>query len=250
MIIAATGHRPDKLGGYHPRTQARLQLIAAEGLRIMEPSRVISGMALGWDTAVALAAIDLFIPLTAAVPFKGQESRWPEGSRRTYREILSMADEVVTVCEGGYHPAKLQVRNEYMVNQAEEILALWNGTPGGTRNCIDYAKEMRRPIYNVWSMWEESRRPSDLPRVWNRRNPCAPADAVNIMRGSPYGNKFVIGALWPERNVWMTRDDVCDRFEREVLPTLDVSRLRGRDLLCCCKPKRCHGDAILRKANA
>jgi hypothetical protein len=44
------------------------------------------------------------------------------------------------------------------------------------------------------------------------------------------------------------RDQVCDRFER-VLPTLDVSSLRGKDLVCWCAPLRCHCDAILRKAN-
>lgn len=47
----------------------------------------------------------------------------------------------------------------------------------------------------------------------------------------------------------MTRDVVCDRFEVEVLPYLDVSELRGFHLLCYCKPERCHGDLILKKAN-
>lgn len=48
----------------------------------------------------------------------------------------------------------------------------------------------------------------------------------------------------------MTRDDVCDRFDAEQLPDMDVSALRGKDLICFCAPKRCHCDAILRKANA
>lgn len=73
------------------------------------------------------------------------------------------------------------------------------------------------------------------------------AGAANCMRGSRYGNPFKIGAMW--RGQPMTRDDVCDRFEAEVLPSLDVSELRGRDLLCCCKPRRCHCDPILVKAN-
>ena len=86
------------------------------------------------------------------------------------------------------------------------------------------------------------------PRVWNKHRGGVPDDAVSIMRGSPYGNKFKIGDMWMGRP--MTRDDVCDRFECEVLPSLDVSALRGRHLLCCCKPRRCHGDPILRKANS
>ena len=81
------------------------------------------------------------------------------------------------------------------------------------------------------------------PRVLNKYRDEMPPDAVNCMRGTPYGNPFVIGRDGD-------RDEVCDLFEREVLPDLDVSALRGRDLVCCCKPKRCHCDGILKKANS
>jgi hypothetical protein len=86
------------------------------------------------------------------------------------------------------------------------------------------------------------------PAVYNAHHRNAPPGAINIGRGSPYGNPFRIGDLWHGRP--MTRDDVCNRFECEVLPKLDVSTLRGCDLVCFCKPRRCHGDSILRKANA
>ena len=68
------------------------------------------------------------------------------------------------------------------------------------------------------------------------------ANAIYCGRGSPWGNPFKIGEHG-------TRDEVCDRFEREVLPTLDVTPLRGKNLICFCAPHRCHCDAILRKAN-
>lgn len=80
------------------------------------------------------------------------------------------------------------------------------------------------------------------PAVLNKHaNPNHP-NAVYIGRGSPWGNPFRIGFDGD-------RDMVCDKFEKEILPTLDVSALRGKNLLCFCAPKRCHGDAILRKAN-
>lgn len=84
---------------------------------------------------------------------------------------------------------------------------------------------------------------SDHPKVHNKHARTAPADAVYIGRGSRFGNPFRIG-------VDGDRDQVCDRFEQEVLPRLDVSALRGKHLVCFCKPARCHGDAILKKANA
>jgi hypothetical protein len=81
------------------------------------------------------------------------------------------------------------------------------------------------------------------PRVLNKHKHGIPAGAVYIGRGSPWGNPFRI-----DKN--NSRDDVCNRFELEVLPNLDVSALRGKDLVCFCAPKRCHGDAILKKANS
>jgi hypothetical protein len=83
-----------------------------------------------------------------------------------------------------------------------------------------------------------------IPRVWNKHGPGDyPASAVYIGRGSDYGNPFKIGQHGD-------RAEVIRRFEREVLPNLDVSALRGKHLLCFCAPKVCHGDAILRKANS
>ncbi len=81
-----------------------------------------------------------------------------------------------------------------------------------------------------------------VPKVYNKNKRNAPSDAVYVGRGSPYGNPFVVG-------VDGTRDEVCDRFRDEILPTLDVSELRGKSLLCFCSPKRCHADDILIEAN-
>jgi hypothetical protein len=68
-------------------------------------------------------------------------------------------------------------------------------------------------------------------------------EGIYIGRGSRWGNPFRIGRDG-------TRDEVCDRFECEILPSLDVSELKGKNLRCYCAPLRCHGDAILKKANA
>jgi hypothetical protein len=84
---------------------------------------------------------------------------------------------------------------------------------------------------------------STMPKVLNIKTDFIPPDAVYIGRGSPYGNPFKTG-------VHGTRKEVIEMFERLVLPNLDVSALRGRDLVCFCKPKSCHGDSILIKANS
>lgn len=153
MIVAGTGHRPDKLGGYSNIIATRLEALARSHFEAHRPSRVISGLALGWDQAVARAAIDLGIPLTAAMPFEGFDRRWPDSSRCRLDKILEAAAEIV-VCHPFPAPTlALQIRNEWMVDRADEMLALWDGSWGGTFNCIQYAEKRGRPVENLWSRW-------------------------------------------------------------------------------------------------
>lgn len=153
MIIAATGHRPQKLGGYSRKIEERLTLFAHLVLNEMKPDLIISGMALGWDQAVVLAARRLDIPFIAAVPFKGYESRWPDHARRTFDVLLTQAAEVEYVCAEGYAAWKNQQRNEWMVDRAHKMLALWDGTPSGTAHCVAYAEQCEKPVINVWDRW-------------------------------------------------------------------------------------------------
>lgn len=81
-----------------------------------------------------------------------------------------------------------------------------------------------------------------VPRVLNRHTDLIPPDAIYVGRGSPWGNPFPITERTP-------RDLVCDQFRDIILPALDVRALRGKDLVCFCKPKRCHADDLLLKAN-
>ncbi len=80
-----------------------------------------------------------------------------------------------------------------------------------------------------------------MPTVYNKRWNYPPG-AIYVGRGSPWGNPFVIGRHG-------NRQEVIERFRCEVLPTLDVSALRGRDLVCFCAPAACHADLLVEKAN-
>lgn len=154
-IFAATGHRPSKLGGYDFEVFHRLVDLADAYLSLAHsPKRIICGMALGWDMACAEAAYRIGLPFIAAVPFAGQESKWPASSRQTYGRLLKAAYHVEIVCTGGYAAWKMQIRNEWMVARSDEILAMWDGTEGGTANCIEYATRVKKPITNLWAYWK------------------------------------------------------------------------------------------------
>lgn len=110
-------------------------------------------MALGWDQALAEACVLEGYPFDAYVPFLGQESVWPKESQDHYKWLMSRADLIVYTCPPGYAAWKMQARNEKMVQAAEEVLALWNGTSGGTANCVTYAGKVGKPVVNVWDKW-------------------------------------------------------------------------------------------------
>ena len=157
MIIAGTGHRPNKLGGYGAEVMSRLKRCAILELSRIEPTLVISGMALGWDQALAKAAIHLKIPFHAYVPFAGQELKWSIHSQREYDDLLEKAHSVIYCSPGGYSPHKMQIRNERMVDACDLLLALWDGSPGGTANCIRYAQEVGKNIENCWHRYVEGK---------------------------------------------------------------------------------------------
>jgi uncharacterized phage-like protein YoqJ len=151
LIVAGTGHRPDKLGGYSDEAFNKLVEIAETTFKKTNPSEVISGMALGWDMALAQAAVNMGIPFIAAIPFLGQENMWIKKTQEYYKELLSKASRIEIVCEGGYAAFKMQKRNEWMVDNSDVVLAMYNGdTSGGTYNCVKYATN-RKPIINLYN---------------------------------------------------------------------------------------------------
>jgi uncharacterized phage-like protein YoqJ len=152
MIIAVTGHRPNKMGGFklpnpiYTKVCQQLEKV----LILTKPDKAITGMALGVDSWFAYICIRLHIPFLAAVPFEGQESRWPISSQNTYNKLISLASETVIVCEGSYAAYKMQVRNQFMVDSCDILIAVYNGDKiGGTANCVNYARSLNKKIIYI-----------------------------------------------------------------------------------------------------
>ena len=82
--------------------------------------------------------------------------------------------------------------------------------------------------------------------ILNKYKDMLTGNSYYIGRGSKYGNPYRIG---PDGD----RNDVCRKFEnyaREAFTDEEIRKdLRGKDLICFCKPKRCHGDYLLWRAN-
>lgn len=168
-IVTVTGHRPKYLkDGYSQTTFNTLVNIAETWLGKESPDSLISGAALGFDLACMQACLNLGIPFVAAVPFRNQDAKWSAKQQLVYRQQLTKAKEVIYVDEltdplylvkssnpGLYNPYKLLLRNNWMIDQCTEVLALWNGkSEGGTYQAVKYAESKGLTITNLWSEYE------------------------------------------------------------------------------------------------
>lgn len=65
---------------------------------------------------------------------------------------------------------------------------------------------------------------------------------VYIGRPSPWGNPYIIGKDG-------TRNEVIDKYRRHLLTNADLLArlpdLKGKTLVCYCKPQPCHGDVLV-----
>jgi hypothetical protein len=84
-------------------------------------------------------------------------------------------------------------------------------------------------------------------KVLNRHRDGMPASAIYIGRGSKWGNPFRIG-INCDRATVIARHERWLADQHNLLRALD--ELRSRDLLCWCSPLPCHGDLLMRLANA
>ena len=106
-------------------------------------------MAQGVDQIAAEVAMDLFFDVVAAVPFEGQETLWPEPAQIKYWELLLKCVDVREICEPGYAAWKMMKRNQWMVDNCDVLIAVWDGSSGGTKNCVDYATSKEKTIIRI-----------------------------------------------------------------------------------------------------
>lgn len=103
----------------------------------------ITGMAYGVDLwageiVVRLRQSNPDLHLIAAIPFPGFEGRWSSEWKKAYTDLLAKADLVRYICPS-YNAGAYQRRNEWMVDHAARLIAVFNGAASGTKNTIDYA---------------------------------------------------------------------------------------------------------------
>lgn len=150
-IIVFTGHRPTKLGGYDPnplRTKVKKAMLKEVNEVIAKYGDthevvIIWGGALGVDQWAAHLANHLGLRHTAFLPFEGFDVKWPKSSRDELAELLTTCAKVRYISEPGYSAKKMMDRNIAMIDKADTVIAVWDGSSGGTSNAVGYARNRK-----------------------------------------------------------------------------------------------------------
>jgi len=155
FFIAGTGSRQLVLdSNKHIEVRNQLvDLLVQAKLEHGDSLIVISGMAEGFDEALALAAIQANVPFIAAIPNKtyidyywGKASMLERDRTSEAQDILSKAKEIVYVCSNVYGPDGRHAnfhRNEWMVDLAD-VVWVYNPITRGTAQCYAYATKANK----------------------------------------------------------------------------------------------------------
>ena len=173
--IAFTGRRPKYLGGYDARKYANF---CTEFMPLLEDfyskgyTRFISGGAQGFDM-LAFGCVDQLrrnhfeigdeqVENIVYIPFEGQSDRWAEKgifSQSDYNQMLALATDTKLISDIAYPQGNfaircLMARNEAMIDDADLVVALYDGDDwvtdkGGTPQAIRYAKKIGKQVFQV-----------------------------------------------------------------------------------------------------
>ena len=155
-VCGFTGYRfsklPYKREETHPDCIALKHALREEIDRmLLQGTRhFICGGAQGVDTFAAEIILSFLaaypdIYLEIAVPYVEQAQNWRQEDQLRYHRILEAAQRITYVqiaktSRAMYH------RNQYIVDHADRMIAVYDGKPGGTKNTILYAKKMNKSL--------------------------------------------------------------------------------------------------------
>lgn len=160
MYCCFTGHRPQGLPWGNNESDMRCTRFKTILKDLIEEAVLdgyydfYCGMALGVDTYAAEIILDMQkkykdIKLHAAIPCPCQDKGWSEPEKNRYRKILKHCNSK-TIISPFYSSSCMLMRNRFMIDNSDRLIAAWNGSPrGGTAFTIRYAKNNMKEIHLI-----------------------------------------------------------------------------------------------------
>ncbi len=149
--VMVTGHRPQFLStGQASWVRGELDRLAVKVRDGHDAQVAITGAALGADTWWARSAARAGLRVWAYVPFLDQASTWTPSEQDTWRRLVGVADRTLVLGDG-YDVRLLHARNEFMVRDADLVIAVWDPakTTGGTASTVRKARAAGKTVVVV-----------------------------------------------------------------------------------------------------
>lgn len=133
-LIAVVGHRPPELGGYQENpvslgVRRRLIEILRAKKEITPDAVVATGLGLGAEMLGAEASAAAGLPFVAVLAFEGIDAKWPDATRRRFRELIADARHVVVVGDevprsGAEFGKAMGRRDDWLARNSQEAIVV------------------------------------------------------------------------------------------------------------------------------
>jgi uncharacterized phage-like protein YoqJ len=111
-------------------------------------------MAEGFDLAAGEVVVSLMrehhdIVLEACIPWPTFDARFSSTDRQRYNDILTHAT-IIRYSSEAYHPMIFYHRNDMLVEEADALVAWWDGGASGTGYTVKRARKLGLTIKNIY----------------------------------------------------------------------------------------------------
>jgi uncharacterized phage-like protein YoqJ len=156
--ICFTGHRPGRLPREAGEQVRMMDSLTREIETAVQRRRInfVSGAMSGFDTLAAEQVLRLkekhpSIRCILVAPFSENyfnRGNWTADWEARLLAVIRQADLAVSLSRYSYKGV-YYARDRAIVDLAAEVIAYYDGGPGGTRYTIDYARSKNKPITNI-----------------------------------------------------------------------------------------------------
>lgn len=142
---AFTGHRTLREGFDEKNLKNAVLALIERGV-----DTFYNGMAKGFDLLAAETVLSFkdkypSVKLIACIPYYGQEKNYLEEDKKRYLTILNGADQKIILSDR-YYKGCMHVRNNYMADRADVLVAYLKEEKGGTASTVKYFKRKKNAV--------------------------------------------------------------------------------------------------------
>jgi uncharacterized phage-like protein YoqJ len=166
LVVCAVGMRPEYLtyfgkAIYYPDKAEWYQHMDKQLVHMLQTwlerypvKEVFSSLALGFETALAEAALKCHIPFHAVLPFEHLPDKWSSEHKQRFQNLLGKASTTYVVSPGPYQPWKQGKALMYNLSRCDLVLTLWDEKEKHTKATLKAVEKAQKEMIPMWDHWK------------------------------------------------------------------------------------------------